>query len=574
MIQAKHPSTRQHDATPAARTGCSDTRVASMATSTAAAPTAELTLLIDGYLAGAIIGKGGSTLKSIKSSSGVLTLQLSQESSVATRTVSVTGHAAALHEAYRLIAQALRAEAEKARRSGCRPSDAARLLVPNGLGAQLLAKQGAGVRKLRRASDASIELEAHPATPKHRLLRCSGTEAQTATAVRLVVDMLSEREGGRHRAFLSYWPFETNYNDHFETPQAAYADVLPLLSACARQAHGDGAGLETLRVYDPYYCQGAMQRALAALGCARDNLINENRDFYADVAAGTLPPHDVLLTNPPYSADHKQRLLAFLLAQQGILSQPSTAGQGVAGRGAAGSALSGSGGNGDDGAANTNSAAAAGGAAGGAAAGGRPFLLLVPAWMAATDYWAAFVAALGRSRADAAPAAAPAEGGKRGTQRKRVCRADAAERRAGVFYISPCERCAARPFPPRRPQRPPTPHPHDAFAPPQTARSPPHTHHAPRTPPTTTLTQVRLRTSTRDGPRDVPLPRRVVLWRLGHGTAAQGGGALAYLLPTTTYYYLLLPTTSTYYYLLLPTTTYYYLLLPTITCSIAQWRSC
>ena len=46
-----------------------------MAASTAAAPTAELTLLIDGYLAGAIIGKGGSTLKSIKSASGVLTLQ-------------------------------------------------------------------------------------------------------------------------------------------------------------------------------------------------------------------------------------------------------------------------------------------------------------------------------------------------------------------------------------------------------------------------------------------------------------------------------------------------------------------
>ena len=50
----------------------------------------------------------------------------------------------------------------------------------------------------------------------------------------------------------------------------------------------------------------------------------------------------------------------------------------------------------------------------------------------------------------------------------------------------------------------------------------------------TPLTQVRLRTSTRDGPRDVPLPRRVVLWRLGHGAAAQGGGAHAYLLPTTT----------------------------------------
>ena len=128
--------------------GCSDTRltnVASMATSTAAAPTAELTLLIDGYLAGAIIGKGGSTLKSIKSASGVLTLQLSQESSVATRTVSVTGHAAALHEAYRLISQALRVEAEKARRSGCRPSDAVRLLVPNGLDAQLLGSPKKGL---------------------------------------------------------------------------------------------------------------------------------------------------------------------------------------------------------------------------------------------------------------------------------------------------------------------------------------------------------------------------------------------------------------------------------------------
>ena len=315
-------------------------------------------------------------------------------------------------------------------------------------------------------------------TPPRPSAGCSGAQARRRRPppqfVSWSICYLSARAAATARSS-PYWPFETNYNDHFETPQEAYADVLPLLAACAKQAHGDGAGLETLRVYDPYYCQGAMQRALAALGCARDKLINENRDFYADVAAGTLPSHDVLLTNPPYSADHKQRLLAFLLAQQGILSQPSTAGQGAAGRGAAGSALSGSGGNGDGSAANTNSAA------GGAAAGARPFLLLVPAWMAATDYWAAFVAALGRSRADAAPAAAPAEGGKRGRPRKRVCRADAAERRAGVFYISPCERCAAHPSPlgalnahphPTRttPLHPPKPHAHALT---------PTTHHAP-----------------------------------------------------------------------------------------------
>jgi hypothetical protein len=515
-----------------------------MAASTAAAPTAELTLLIDGYLAGAIIGKGGSTLKSIKSESGVLTLQLSQESSVATRTVSVTGHAAAIHEAYRLVAQALRAEAEKARRSGRRPSDAIRLLVPNGLGAQLVAKQGAGVRKLRRASDASIELEAHPATPKRKLLSCTGTEAQTAAAVRLVVEMASEREGGRHSAFLSYWPFETNYNDHFETPQAAYADVLPLLSACARQAHGDGAGLETLRVYDPYYCQGAMQQALAALGCARDKLINENRDFYADVAAGTLPAHEVLLTNPPYSADHKQRLLAFLLAQQGVSSQPVAAGQG-----AAGSRLSGGDGNSDGGAANSSAGGAAGGAAN-SAAGARPFLLLVPAWMAATDYWAGFVAALARSRPAAAPAAVSAGGGTQGRQRKRVCRADAAERRAGVFYISPCERCApplrcpslslcptlrgtpqgAWCLPPHPTPTPPTPPHRYTFAPPPTPPPPrpPPPLAPPPPPPPPAPTQVRLCAPTRDGPREVSLPCRVVLRRLGDGTTAQGGGNHGY----------------------------------------------
>lgn len=39
---------------------------------------------------------------------------------------------------------------------------------------------------------------------------------------------------------------------------------------------------------------------------------NELRDFYADIAAGTVPAYDVLVTNPPYSADHMQRLLQFV----------------------------------------------------------------------------------------------------------------------------------------------------------------------------------------------------------------------------------------------------------------------
>ena len=71
--------------------------------------------------------------------------------------------------------------------------------------------------------------------------------------------------------------------------------------------------LQSLTVYDPYYCKGRVCDALAALGLARESVINVNRDFYSDISKRTVPTHDVLLTNPPYSGDHKQRLLRFLV---------------------------------------------------------------------------------------------------------------------------------------------------------------------------------------------------------------------------------------------------------------------
>ena len=41
-------------------------------------------------------------------------------------------------------------------------------------------------------------------------------------------------------------------------------------------------------------------------------LVHENRDFYADVKSGQVPEYDILITNPPYSADHKERILAYV----------------------------------------------------------------------------------------------------------------------------------------------------------------------------------------------------------------------------------------------------------------------
>ena len=317
---------------------------------------ATLKFLVDARLAGAIIGPAGATLRAIKASTGVRTIQLSQDVTSfyavvvgGERTVTVTGERDAVVAAHAQIATAVRTQA------GARPTERLRLLVPP-------APFRRNPALPMRTHGVSFEFAAAE-SPKERLLDCTGTVVQLEAVVRSIVGTLAAHDHLRHAGFLSRWSFPTDYLDHFETPTEAYADILPLLGAAGP--------LGALRVYDPYYCAGAVVAALAALGCR--NVINQNRDFYADVAADAVPPHDLLVTNPPYSGDHKQRLLDFLL---------------------------------------------------GRAQQGRPFLLLMPAWVAGTDYWRAFLRKLAKRRRP--KAAAP--GGRR-----------VLERRAGVFYVVPRE---------------------------------------------------------------------------------------------------------------------------------------
>lgn len=119
-----------------------------------------------------------------------------------------------------------------------------------------------------------------------------------------------EEEGGRRSVDISggaLWSFEVDYNDHFETPLAAYADIAPVLDVAAKMLSKERSSLV---LYDPYYCQGNMRSHLATLGFT--NVINENRDFYKDIAESRVPEYDVLITNPPFSGDHKPRLLDYL----------------------------------------------------------------------------------------------------------------------------------------------------------------------------------------------------------------------------------------------------------------------
>jgi hypothetical protein len=109
----------------------------------------------------------------------------------------------------------------------------------------------------------------------------------------------------------------TDAADHCETGIKAYRDLQPVLEVLAQVL---GRGPAQLQVYDPYFCTGRVKEHLAKIGFP--NVYNENEDFYARLAGASkqaLPEHDVLVTNPPYSADHVERILAHCAAS----SQPT-----------------------------------------------------------------------------------------------------------------------------------------------------------------------------------------------------------------------------------------------------------
>ena len=102
------------------------------------------------------------------------------------------------------------------------------------------------------------------------------------------------------------FPFPTVPDDHCESPLQAYAHIQPLLSLLAKTL-GSG-GDKNLNIYDPYYCNGAVIENLAALGFP--SIYNKKEDCYQVwTSATSYPSFDVLVTNPPYSADHIEKLV-------------------------------------------------------------------------------------------------------------------------------------------------------------------------------------------------------------------------------------------------------------------------
>jgi hypothetical protein len=98
--------------------------------------------------------------------------------------------------------------------------------------------------------------------------------------------------------------FQCDDDDHAETPAEAYEDLEPFLAQLAQLL---GKDRNSLVIYDPYYCNGQVKRLLGTLGFSR--VINENEDCYAN---WDKKEFDVVVTNPPYSGDHMERMCQWL----------------------------------------------------------------------------------------------------------------------------------------------------------------------------------------------------------------------------------------------------------------------
>ena len=106
-------------------------------------------------------------------------------------------------------------------------------------------------------------------------------------------------------------PFTTDANDHCETSKTAYKHIVPFLNLVAKRLNKEPS---ELKIYDPYYCAGAVVNHLKELGFGKVH--NQPDDFYEVIKEGKVPPHDILITNPPYSGDHFDRLKKFLDSNQ------------------------------------------------------------------------------------------------------------------------------------------------------------------------------------------------------------------------------------------------------------------
>lgn len=97
----------------------------------------------------------------------------------------------------------------------------------------------------------------------------------------------------------------------------AYKHITPLLEQISKII---GKKPSDLNIYDPYYCDGSVKNQLSSLGYP--NVYNQKEDCYKIWQENKQPSFDVFLTNPPYSADHIDRLMKYIVNSKATATTP------------------------------------------------------------------------------------------------------------------------------------------------------------------------------------------------------------------------------------------------------------
>jgi len=112
----------------------------------------------------------------------------------------------------------------------------------------------------------------------------------------------SDNEEGNEK-----FPFPTDPDDHCESPAESYKDIVSLLEQISQK--------DQCKIYDPYYCDGAVKRNLLKFGFPQVHNVKE--DCYQVWSSGDkIPYFNVLVTNPPYSDEHIPQLVKFLSSSE------------------------------------------------------------------------------------------------------------------------------------------------------------------------------------------------------------------------------------------------------------------
>ena len=180
--------------------------------------------------------------------------------------------------------------------------------------AKMTAEQGAARAAGKKKSKDTVvrdDVAASASTNKRKKSRKGDDAATPAAAAASSAAAKKKKSSHEDKAagpLPTAMPYAADEADHAETPLVAYEDVAPILRWLARSLSKTPA---ELRIWDPFFCTGAAAKRLAAVGFP--HVHHRCEDFFAILASGP-PAHDILLTNPPYSSDHLERLFTHCAA--------------------------------------------------------------------------------------------------------------------------------------------------------------------------------------------------------------------------------------------------------------------